>query len=251
MHHSEQINELATALAKAQKLIKAAAKDAENPFFRSSYADLPAVTEACRDALADNGISYSQVPGFECSEIWLETILMHTSGQWIYGRYPVRPIKNDPQGTGSALTYARRYSLMAMVGIVAADEDDDGNAASGKGSPAKPAPARPTRQPDAPLGGDDEREADRVSRALARGEDPLMQGREVEPPEDAQVVKAREFGNRCIGYLNTVRDSAKFKAWHKTNADLIAAIRDYDAPLHARVIAKVRETDERFNPLSA
>lgn len=125
--------------------------------------------------------------------------------------------------------------------------DDKG----GDAAKPSPQPERPKREPETPLTEDAEREADRVSNALARGEDPLMQQRETEPVEDAQIAKAREFGNRCIGFLNTVRDSAKFKDWHKKNADLVAAIREYDAALHAKVIAKIRETDERFNPLGA
>ena len=131
MNHSEQLNELATALAKAQGSIKSAVKGKENPFFKSQYADLPAVMEACRKALSDNGLALSQVTEFDGADCWLETMLIHSSGQWLRGRYPVRPVKNDPQGLGSAQTYARRYALMAMVGVVAENEDDDANAASG------------------------------------------------------------------------------------------------------------------------
>jgi hypothetical protein len=128
---SEQIDQLATALSKAQGLMKSAAKSKENPFFKSRYADLPAVWEACRDALSKNGLAVIQTPQFEGESTWLETTLVHSSGQWMRSRYPVKPAKNDPQGVGSAITYCRRYALMAMVGVVA-DEDDDGEAAVGR-----------------------------------------------------------------------------------------------------------------------
>lgn len=120
---------LATALAKAQAEIKAALKDSKNPHFKSSYADLTSVWDACRTALTKNGLSVIQKTDFAEGEVWLETILLHADGDQITGRYPLRPQQQTPQGYGSALTYARRYSLAAMVGVVA-DEDDDGNAAS-------------------------------------------------------------------------------------------------------------------------
>lgn len=126
---SQEIGELATALAKAQRQIKPAPKDAVNPHFRSRYADLPAVFDACRDALSANGIAVSQIPIALDGRQLLRTLLLHTSGQYLAGDYILKPIKDDPQGMGSALTYARRYSLSSMVGIVS-DDDDDGNAAS-------------------------------------------------------------------------------------------------------------------------
>jgi len=140
---SENINELAGALAKAQGSIKVAAKAKDNPFFKSKYADLPAVWEACRDALTSNGIAVVQSPQHDLEgNVYLETTLAHSSGQWMKSSYPIRPAKPDPQGFASAITYARRYALSAMVGVVA-DEDDDGNAASGtngKGEQAAPSP---------------------------------------------------------------------------------------------------------------
>lgn len=129
---SDTIGALAKALAKAQGEIKSAVKDATNPFFKSNYADLPAIVKACKTSLATNDIAYIQTTDFEGQDMWLETVLAHSSGQWISGRYPVRPVKADPQGMGSAITYARRYALAAMVGVVSEEEDDDGNAASGK-----------------------------------------------------------------------------------------------------------------------
>lgn len=140
MDKSEQINELAAALAKAQSEIRPALKDSVNPFFRSKYADLGSVWDACRAPLTANGLSVAQFPApCEPGYAALQTILMHSSGQYISSVATARLVKydkqgntipsDDVQGLGSALTYLRRYSLAAVVGIVA-DEDDDGNAAA-------------------------------------------------------------------------------------------------------------------------
>ena len=131
MRKSDSIDALAAALAKAQAKIESATKSAKNPFYKSSYADLPAVWEACRKPLTDNGLSVVQLTDTSENGTVLESVLMHSSGQWISCHYPIKPVKDDPQSMGSALTYSRRYSLMALVGIVADFEDDDGNAASG------------------------------------------------------------------------------------------------------------------------
>ena len=128
---SESIEKIAAALALAQGEMKPAIKDKENPFYKSSYADLASVWGACRVPLAKNGISVVQVPTLSAGKMVLITMLLHTSGQYIRGEYPVVPLKTDPQGIGSALSYARRYSLAAMVGICT-DDDDDGETAQGR-----------------------------------------------------------------------------------------------------------------------
>jgi hypothetical protein len=129
---SQEIKDLAAALAKAQAKIKPAKKDVENSFFKSKYADLAAVHEACIDALTAEGLSVTQsvvtVP--ETKGLLLITTLLHVSGQWLKSYMPITPVKNDPQGIGSAITYMRRYTLAALVGV--ATEDDVGNEASGK-----------------------------------------------------------------------------------------------------------------------
>jgi hypothetical protein len=131
-YQSEQINELAAALAKAQSEMTHAAKGVDNTFFKSKYADLPAVIDAARPHLAKNNLSVVQITDFdEAGLATLVTQLIHSSGQWMRSWYPVRPVKNDPQGFGSALTYARRYSYAAITGTASIGEDDDGNAASG------------------------------------------------------------------------------------------------------------------------
>jgi len=135
------MKEIASALVKAQKEFGPALKTHTNPAFRSRYADLSACIEAVIDALNNNDIFLMQ-PTHECTDgVIVETIFLHSSGEQISsGKLHVPATKHDAQGYGSALTYARRYSLMASCGI--APEDDDGNNASKpKAAPAKPAPA--------------------------------------------------------------------------------------------------------------
>jgi hypothetical protein len=130
MNTSENINELATALAKAQGEITGALKDSANPFFKSKYADLASCWDACRSALSKNGLAVTQFPTTQDGHTYLVTSLLHTSGQWMRSSLSVNPKDDTPQAMGSALTYARRYALTAVVGV--AQVDDDGNAASGK-----------------------------------------------------------------------------------------------------------------------
>lgn len=141
------MKEIASALVKAQKEFGPALKTHTNPAFRSRYADLSACVEAVIDALNNNNIFLMQ-PTHECTDgVIVETIFIHSSGEQISsGKLHVPATKHDAQGYGSALTYARRYSLMAACGI--APEDDDGNNASKpKPAPAKPAPAPAAKAP--------------------------------------------------------------------------------------------------------
>jgi len=129
MPQSESIKELATALSKVQGELTYAKKDSANPFFKSRYADLESVWDACRSLLAANGLSVIQMPAnFFEGRMWLVTKLCHSSGEWIEQEMSVPVQKMDVQGCGSALSYMRRYSLSAFIGIVQAD--DDGNAAT-------------------------------------------------------------------------------------------------------------------------
>jgi hypothetical protein len=131
------MKEIAAALVKAQRAFGPALKTSSNPHFKSRYADLAACVEAVMDGLNANGIALVQQT-HECeSGVIVETVFVHESGEtFSAGKLHVPAVKHDAQGYGSALTYARRYSLMAACGI--APEDDDGNAAS-KRTPAAPA----------------------------------------------------------------------------------------------------------------
>lgn len=130
MKTSEQINELCAALAKAQGKIVGAVKDSSNPFFRSKYADLASCWEACREQLSSNGLAVIQMT--ECADtgIAVTTRLTHSSGQWVESTMLMHPKDDTPQAAGSAITYARRYGLAAVVGL--AQVDDDAEAAQGR-----------------------------------------------------------------------------------------------------------------------
>ena len=131
MNKSENINELALALSKAQILIKGALEDSKNPHFKSNYASLKSYIDAAKEALSKNGLAVTQLI-HDSSEshnaVSVETILMHSSGQWMSSVFSMPVSKLDAQGLGSAITYARRYSYAAIIGI-APMEDDDGNKA--------------------------------------------------------------------------------------------------------------------------
>lgn len=136
------IKSIATALAAAQMEMGKALKQGNNPHLRSKYADLGNVMDACLPAMNAHGIALIQPTGEDEHGRYVETMLLHgESGQSLSCRVPLIVAKNDMQGYGSAVTYARRYGLMAMAGV--APEDDDGNAA------AKDAPKQ-DRQQDQP-----------------------------------------------------------------------------------------------------
>lgn len=143
---SETINELAKALSQAQAQISGAIKDSSNPFFKSSYADLESCWAAIREPLTKNGLSVTQLVQVENSTPVLETMLMHTSGQFISSKSPIICVKqNDPQAFGAALTYMRRFNLCAIVGLT--QVDDDGNTASGKQMPTQDKKPKVEKEP--------------------------------------------------------------------------------------------------------
>jgi hypothetical protein len=146
MKKSDDIKDLAIALAKVQGALKPAIKDAINPHFRSQYADLGSIWDSCRTLLSDNGLSVAQLTGGDSEGVVIETMLLHSSGQWLSSELYLPLTKRDAQGVGSAMTYGRRYGLAAMVGIVA-DVDDDGNAASGKADKQQAKPPTQTKAP--------------------------------------------------------------------------------------------------------
>lgn len=190
---SPTIGSLAAALAKAQAQVQAASKDRTNPAFRSKYADLASVWDACREAITSNGLAIVQLAeDHEVGRVALRTILIHASGEFIQTVVSAPLGKNDAQAVGSALTYLRRYSLSAMVGV--APDDDDGNAATCRSDnhdrdnrnpfdgapprdnvrppPREPTPIRPpANQPAATDGGHDPSwEADRAAFCARLGE---------------------------------------------------------------------------------
>lgn len=128
MNRSDSINELATALAKAQAKLRNPAFDSLNPHFKSKFASLANVRDTVTPVLAEHGLSVTQWPETVDGHVAVTTLLAHASGQWISSTLHIPTAKNDAHGAGSSITYARRYALMACVGVVG-DNDDDGNAA--------------------------------------------------------------------------------------------------------------------------
>jgi len=146
---SDNIADLAASLAKAQSEMGAVHKDQDNPYFRSKFAGLSTVWEAVKPALTKNGLSIVQMPGSDERGYFVQTQLLHSSGQWIRSTTYMKPAKEDPQGIGSLISYARRYALQAMV--MACPDDDDGEAAMGRTAPQKPAEAsKPAQRMETP-----------------------------------------------------------------------------------------------------
>jgi hypothetical protein len=134
---SEGTSELFAALSKCQADIKAAKKSADNPFFKSKYADLAEIISVTKDDLAANDLAVVQMPSGIGGAVGLTTLVTHKSGQWLASYYEMTPKDQTPQGYGSAITYMRRYAMGSVL-KVATEADDDGNGASGKKSPVKP-----------------------------------------------------------------------------------------------------------------
>lgn len=143
MAQSETIAKLNEALSKAQAEMKTAFKNQTNPFFKSTFANLESVWDACRGPLTKHGLAVSQPTSIDSNgKIILKTILLHASGEWLDSELPINPVKNDPQSIGSAISYMKRFGLSALVGVATSDvekgtkeidEDDDGETAQGRG----------------------------------------------------------------------------------------------------------------------
>lgn len=126
MQQSTTINELAKALVTFQIKVDNIKKDAKNPFFKSTYASLSNILDAIKEPLCECGLSISQFPEGDYS---LTTRIMHESGEWMEASYSMKPVKDDPQGRGSCITYQRRYAIASVLSLNI-DEDDDGNHAT-------------------------------------------------------------------------------------------------------------------------
>ena len=125
MKQSESIVKLSMALVIAQSQMGGAVKDSKNPFFKSNYADLTSVIKAIKEPLSDNGLCYVQFPITIANGIGVTTRLIHESGEWLESEYSLPTMKNDPQSYGSAISYARRYSLQSLFGIPSVDNDGE------------------------------------------------------------------------------------------------------------------------------
>ena len=151
MTHSETVGALGAAMAKAQGTMAGAAKDSKNPHFNSKYADLASIVDACRLALAANGVAVFQSPStHDGNLVRMRTMLTHSSGEWIESdELQVQARDAGPQAVGSCLTYLRRYQLAAMVGVAPADDD----AEAAEGRPIGPTTPMRVTAPQKPNGG--------------------------------------------------------------------------------------------------
>ena len=127
MHTSQTISEIAKALILFQVKMGEVYKDAKNPFFKSSYATLSTIQESIKEPLIESGLTVCQFP---TGDHGLTTLIIHESGEYLQSEYTMTPVKNDPQGIGSCITYQKRYALVSALNLNVQDEDDDGNKAT-------------------------------------------------------------------------------------------------------------------------
>jgi hypothetical protein len=212
---SEQLGELAKALAAAQGQMENAKKDSKNPHFGSSYADLAAVWDACRAALSSNGLAVVQTvaAGDGGASVTVHTLLLHSSGQFIREALTLPVAQKTPHGVGSAITYGRRYSLAALVGI--AQEDDDGNA--GSGQQGKQQPRRDERQ-ERPAQQQARPEAQRRQEAPAKGEEKKSAPAAAQPPQPAGPAPseaAKEAAEKVAATAEATQRAARATALWK------------------------------------
>ncbi|HHZ93966.1 MAG TPA: hypothetical protein EYN67_00015 [Flavobacteriales bacterium] len=128
MEKSESIKNIAVAMCEVQASMESASKSSDNPFFNSKYADLSEVLRCIKGIIPSKNLSFMQMPSFESGVVSVETIVMHSTGEWISSTSASPISKSNPQGVGDAITYLRRYSLAAIFGL--AQQDDDGNSNS-------------------------------------------------------------------------------------------------------------------------
>lgn len=221
---SEQTSDLSAALAKAQAETKAAAFDKVNPHFKNKYASLAAVIDAIREPFAKNGLSYTQTTEMREGGFVLVTSLRHASGQWIASEYPL-PVSAKPQDLGSALTYARRYSLSAIA-CIAADEDDDAEGArtSGQTASAPKAKINPI-QPVAPLA-----------------------------PESPQALTADSdmaWGALFVSAINMAQSGTEIDEWVQSNGKPLDDLQKSAPKVHKRVMERLIERRKSFEKEAA
>ena len=218
MKHSEQLNDLAGALAKAQGEMENAVKGNINPHFKSKYADLGSIWDAIRGPLSKHGLSVIQLPDMDDEgRIRVTTLLVHASGQFIEASYALPAMKNDAQGYGSAITYMKRY---ALTGMGVAPEDDDGNAAAKGEIIAQDAPT-PT--------------IDRKTAVSKWANDAIAQ---VQAFESLSGLNSWHGGKDALGV---------------STRDRIAAVRGVNEALHKRLVDAITRKNVEFSaePIAA
>lgn len=231
------IKDLATALCKAQAEMEGAKKEATNPHFNRKYADLASVWSTIREPLTKNGLSVVQLLRSVSGGVEVETILLHSSGQRISDTFSVPVSKADAQGYGSAATYARRYSLMALVGV--APEDDDGNSASqgapgsaGAGGEFRPAGRRPL--PAAV------QKQDRAAQTQEAERDGLTTNSKAPAPAAAPAngrnPKRIQWVTDSIAGFKLAQSKDALQEWWRENADRLAVVEEHLPAMYEKLI---------------
>lgn len=216
------MKQIATALVKAQKEFGPALKTSTNPHFRSKYADLATVVEAVIDALNNNGIFLMQMTHETPDGAMAETTFVHESGEMLSaGKLFFPASKHDAQGYASALSYVRRYSLMAACGI--APEDDDGNAASKPKEAPKPAPkveAKPEPKPA-----------------------PKVESK----PAETNAGVAEFAMNMFTEFLPEAKSEQELSAFWKENKDAVNKIKAHDESMYVELLSKFKARKDQIN----
>lgn len=230
---------IAAALVKAQKEFGPALKTSSNPHFRSKYADLSACIEAVIDGLNNNGIYLMQLNEERAGGVCIQTVFIHESGEQITaGSLFVPAAKQDPQGYGSALTYARRYSLMAACGI--APEDDDANTAKA------PAP-RPTVAPPPPPAPTPKPKAAPVVPPKMEGKDAQWQLKVSAEPDTEWEDWLKTVVDLTVFALEASQSRADVMTIFRTNRVIYDRIQAQDADAYAELTATFKHFKEQFN----
>ena len=216
MRHSESIKEIAAALTEFQSEIKDPSRDGENPHFRSKYVQIDGLLAAVRPVLAKHGLSIVQSTGGNGQDISVSTMLLHRSGEWIEtDALMIKPAKADPQGCMSAITYSRRYSLSAALGV-AWDDDDDGNAAS-----TPPKAEKPKAAPKAKAKAEAPRKVDSLRAIAAAAKEIGVTN------DDIKEVMRRHYNKETSNELT----DAQAAEMEKNFVSWVAEVKDDDARL--------------------
>jgi hypothetical protein len=227
MKHSESIAHLSAALVEAQSDIKAVEKSAVNPHFKSRYVPLDAIVAMARPALARHGLALVQSAdqSADGKGLTVESMLVHSSGEWLSNAVYIPLAKQDPQGAGASVTYGRRFGLSALIGITS-EEDDDGNAAS---QPAKRnAVERPARRGEPP------RPAQPVAKeGEPRPEDVEYQGKKLSEYSDGELaalaLQAKHASKhgwvKAINMVRTNRSLGVSAAPVKSDEEMVARMK--------------------------
>jgi hypothetical protein len=235
MKHSEEINEIALALAKAQGDFANPHKNKTNPFLKSKYADLSAVWEACREPLSKQGLSVVQLPEVHDGFVRVVSMLLHASGQFIETELSMKPAKFDVQGIGATITYIRRYQLQSMLGL-AADEEDDGESAVERPTQKKTQAKKHTSTPKQKTVKEDQAEIDaKLEKAYAAIEG-LWEEHGINTFEQKASVKKNlhiESGN-----LRECRDIDRLRGYYKSHKE------QYEADTKKKETPETNEQDD-------